>query len=165
MLKKGQDNYAKKIVEKLLSIFRLFPISGTCKKRKRYYNNIVKRNNIKCALVVLLCTVIFTVYVVADYNTRNRLEGNIESNIEDGAVYEGRTVRIYANVESAEEGYIYQFSEVYNGIENIVQEYGPENGYAFVSTGIGVHVFYVDVQSEDGKKGKLSYQIDVKEQP
>ena len=74
-------------------------------------------------------------------------------------------MRIYARPEEKGKDYQFQFSEVYNGREKVVQEYGEKNGYAFESSGIGIHIFYIDIQKSDGKTGTLTFQVNVRERP
>ena len=40
-----------------------------------------------------------------------------------------------------------------------------KNGYAFESSGIGIHIFYIDIQKSDGKTGTLTFQVNVRERP
>lgn len=154
-----------RVIGNVLENFRLLPVSGSCIKKKRSYTNIVKNKKIISALTVFLCAAVFSIYVITDYQAKNRLDGTVQCNFADGTVYEGQIVRIYAKTEGKGEDYQFQFTEVYNGREKIVQEYGEKNGYAFESSGIGIHIFYIDIQKSDGKTGTLTFQVNVRERP
>lgn len=152
-----------RVVGNILEKLKLLPLSGPCIREKRRYTGVVKKQRLVAAVGVSLCTVVFSFYVITDYQSRNTLEGTVECNFADGTVYEGQTVRIYARPEEKGKDYQFQFSEVYNGREKVVQEYGEKNGYGFESSGVGVHIFYIDVQKSDGRTGTLTFQITVKE--
>ena len=55
----------------------------------------------------------------------------------------------------------YQYTEVYNGISKIVQEYGDDPSYRFRTEGPGIHIYHLDVKDENGQTKRFSYTLNV----
>lgn len=154
--------YKVKPMGNLLLALKLYPSDVEYVKNKKslsYWN----ARRVKVGLVVLICSLLFLMIFAINYQSKHSLKGSIECNFSGGAAYEGQLLRIYARVEGQGKDYQYQFTEVYNGKQEIVQRYSEKNGYAFESTDPGVHIFYIDVKNNKGERGTLTVQIDIKE--
>ena len=55
----------------------------------------------------------------------------------------------------------YRFTEVYNGKNVVVQDYGTKSTYEFQTTNPGRHVYYMDVKDEGGQVVRSSYILQV----
>lgn len=148
-------------LQKIYSQLKLMPIPLTDSEKDRKHLDILKSRK---AVIVAIAT--WSLVVGAGYiMSKNQLDGTIEASIKTaGAEYEGR--RVTFSVEMEEKGeYLYQFSETYNGKENIVQEFSTNNQYVFVTEKIGNHTFYVDVKDNKGRKSTFTYHLEVKKYP
>ena len=55
----------------------------------------------------------------------------------------------------------YQFTEVYGATTKVRQSYSYKNTYSFTTTGIGTHIFYVDVKDDEGQVVRATYTMQV----
>ncbi len=108
----------------------------------------------------LRLTYTMTVNVHPDY----RLKGTLTSS-RSGDVYTDRGVALTAGSTGGYGKVEYQFTEVYNGKQTIVQEYGTENVYEFRTSGPGLHTYYVDIKDEKGQNVRASCTVMVVQDP
>ena len=59
----------------------------------------------------------------------------------------------------------YQYTEVYGGKSTVVKEYSEDPSYAFRTRKAGVHTYYLDVKDKGGQTLRLSYTLNVVENP
>ena len=67
--------------------------------------------------------------------------------------YVDRTVELTTNVEDAVGNVEYQYTEEYRGETAVVQEYAENPVYSFKTSGVGEHVYRVNVKDENGNIG------------
>ena len=72
-------------------------------------------------------------------------------------LYINRGVTLTANVTQGNGGYEYQYRESYNGETKVVQGYSEKAAYAFTTSGVGEHTYYVDIQDAKGKTLTLDF--------
>ena len=73
--------------------------------------------------------------------------------------YVDRTVELTTNVEDAVGNVEYQYTEEYRGETAVVQEYAENPVYSFKTSGVGEHVYRVNVKDENGKWVQVPYYI------
>ena len=59
----------------------------------------------------------------------------------------------------------YQYTEVYGGKSTVVKEYSEDPSYVFRTRKAGVHTYYLDVKDKGGQTLRLSYTLNVVENP
>ena len=79
--------------------------------------------------------------------------------------YVDRTVELTTNVEDAVGNVEYQYTEEYRGETAVVQEYAENPVYSFKTSGVGEHVYRVNVKDENGNIGSAEYKIEVVAHP
>lgn len=153
------------VLQKIYSQLKLMPIPFTDSEKNRKHLTIFKSRKAVTVAMITLSLVVVGGAGVGYIKSKNQLDGIIEASVQTaGAEYEGR--RVTLSVEMEENGeYLYQFSETYNGKENIVQEFSTDNQYVFVTEKIGDHIFYVDVKDNKGRKATFMYHLEVKKYP
>ncbi len=153
------------VFQKIYSHLKLMPIPLTDSEKNRKHLTIFKSRKVAIVSIVILSLAVVGGAGAGYIMSKNQLEGIIEASVQTaGAEYEGR--RVTLSVEMEEKGeYLYQFSETYNGKENIVQEFSTDNQYVFVTEKIGNHTFYVDVKDNKGRKSTFMYHLEVKKYP
>ena len=75
-------------------------------------------------------------------------------------VYMNRGVTLTANLSNY--GYdscSYKFSEVYDGVETVLNDFSPSNTFSFQTSKVGLHEYIVDIMDQQGQTLRLSYQI------
>ena len=152
------------ILQTIYIKMKLMPIEGikvSNKKEIRFLQNKKVRGGIAIGCILALLGSFSYLYI----KEKTQLHGSIEASIQtQGAEYENRRVTLSVTME--EKGnYQYQFSESFKGIEKIVQKYGEDNEYSFVTENLGEHTFYVDVKDEHGNSTTLVYHLEVKKRP
>ena len=130
-----------------------FITSGTGKHT--YYVDVVDGNGEKAQAV-------YTLYVV--YHPDAVLHGNVFSNKTENE-YVWRDITLTGVVTGGYGELQYQYTEVYNGTDEIVQAYSNENSYSFRTEGVGKHVYYLDVKDAEGQTLRLTYTLNVVENP
>ena len=75
--------------------------------------------------------------------------------------YLNRKILLTGNATGGNGELRYRFSEEYNGQVKIMQDYDANNIYSFVTTGIGVHKFYLDVKDSSGITAKAFFEMKV----
>lgn len=101
-----------------------------------------------------------TVVIQPGYN----LNGKIVSS-KTPQEYVDRTVTLQGQVTGGYGALQYQYTEVYDGKTKVVKEYGDTAIYSFKTSGIGTHVFYLDVKDEKGQNARFSYTLNVYPHP
>ena len=76
-----------------------------------------------------------------------------------------RSVVLTANVTQGNGNYQYQYTEVYNGVTKIVQSYSDNAIYRFSTSGVGKHIYYVDIIDAKNQTLRLSYTMTVAAHP
>ena len=101
-----------------------------------------------------------TVTVHPDYVLKGTLTSSRSGNvyIDRGVTLTGESTGGYGTVE-------YQFTEVYNGEEKVLQEYGTKNTYGFQTIGPGLHTYYLDIRDDGGQYVRLTYSLTVTVHP
>ena len=79
--------------------------------------------------------------------------------------YVNRSVVLTANVTQGNGNYQYQYTEVYNGVTKIVQSYSDNAIYRFSTSGVGKHIYYVDIIDAKNQTLRLSYTMTVAAHP
>ncbi len=90
----------------------------------------------------------------------NTLKGTVTGN-QSGSVYVYRGVTLTGKATGGYGELQYRFTEVYNGISKVVQDYSTENDYSFSTSGLGVHTYYVDIKDEEGQSVRVTYTLTV----
>ncbi|MCF2555206.1 GH25 family lysozyme, partial [Faecalicatena contorta] len=95
-----------------------------------------------------------------------KLSGTLTSN-KTQEEYVARSVVLTAKIENIGYGgeYLYQFSEVYNGITTVLQEFSESPTYSFTTQKIGTHVYYVTIKDRQNQTYAVSYSMQVKTHP
>ncbi|BDF04172.1 L,D-transpeptidase family protein [[Clostridium] hylemonae] len=75
--------------------------------------------------------------------------------------YLNRKISLTGNASGGSGQLLYQFSEEYNGQLKVVRDYDVNNIYSFVTTGIGIHKFYLDVKDSSENTAKAAYEMKV----
>lgn len=153
------------VLQKIYSQLKLMPIPLTDSEKNRKHLTIFKSRKAVIVSIAILSLAVVGGAGAGYIISKNQLEGIIEASVQTaGAEYEGRRVTFSVEMEETGE-YLYQFSETYNGKENIVQEFSTDNQYVFVTEKIGDHIFYVDVKDNKGRKATFMYHLEVKKYP
>ena len=92
------------------------------------------------------------------------VKGTLTSN-KTTSEYVNRSVTLTANVTQGNGNYQYQYTEVYNGVTKVVQPYSYNDTYRFSTSGVGKHVFYVDIVDAKSQTLRLSYTMTVSAHP
>ena len=79
--------------------------------------------------------------------------------------YAERGLTLMTTVTQGNGGYEYQYRDVYNGITTVIQEYSSNANCEFTTSGIGQHVYYVDIRDAKNKTLTLSYSFSVTTHP
>ena len=92
------------------------------------------------------------------------LNGKLSSN---GSTYEyvERSFILTAVAENGYGDYKYQFSEVYDGKETVVQAYSNSPTYSFTTKTIGLHEYYVTIKDSANQTVKIKYAMTVTTHP
>ena len=90
----------------------------------------------------------------------NTLKGTVTGN-QSGSVYVHRGVTLTGKATGGYGELQYRFTEVYNGISKVVQDYSTENEYSFSTSGLGMHTYYVDIKDEEGQSVRVTYTLTV----
>ncbi len=90
---------------------------------------------------------------------------NLSSN-KTATEYVNRSVVITATALGGyDKNYTYQFSETYDGVTRILQEFSADNTYSFSTEKIGTHYYTVTVKDGQNQTGTASYTMVVKAHP
>lgn len=92
------------------------------------------------------------------------LSANLESD-KTSQEYENRWITLTAKVDKGYGEYQYEFLEEYNGKTKTVKNIGSENKYKFLTSGVGRHIFKVNITDKSGQKCSLQYILNVYTEP
>ena len=92
------------------------------------------------------------------------LNGKLSSNCSTYEYVE-RSFILTAVAENGYGDYKYQFSEVYDGKETVVQAYSNSPTYSFTTKTIGLHEYYVTIKDSANQTVKIKYAMTVTTHP
>lgn len=101
-----------------------------------------------------------TVVVHPNYTLKSVVESN-----KTAREYVKRSIVLCAKTVGGYGENQYKFTEVYGASMNVKKEYSDSNTYAFTTTGVGTHIFYVDVKDREGQIVRSSYKMEVTPHP
>ena len=130
-----------------------FTTSGTGKHT--YYVDVTDGTEQKARAV-------YTIYVVLHPSAA--LKGSLTNN-KTSNEYIWRDITLTGEVAGGYGELQYQYTEVYGGKSTVVKEYSEDPSYVFRTRKAGVHTYYLDVKDKGGQTLRLSYTLNVVENP
>ena len=88
------------------------------------------------------------------------LSGSLISN-DESYKYVDREIALTATGIGGYGEYQYQFSEEYEGTETVLQEYGTDDTYEFMTEKVGFHTYYVAIKDKANQIIKVAYTMQV----